>query len=88
MVVLVSRLCVDSLPGILPAGPPQNPVYPSLDPGARTVMELRTSLSSGGSGLAWVPSGEEVWGAADNAVWATSLSGGRRLVYEAPESGW
>ena len=33
------------------------------------------------SGLAWMPNGEEVWFTDSNAIWASPLSGGRRLVY-------
>ena len=35
-----------------------------------------------GYGLAWVPSGDEVWFTTHDAIWASPLSGGRRLVYQ------
>jgi eukaryotic-like serine/threonine-protein kinase len=34
------------------------------------------------NGLAWAPNGEEVWFTNDAAIWASPLSGGRRLVYQ------
>ena len=34
------------------------------------------------NGLAWAPNGEEVWFTDHAAIWASPLSGGRRLVYE------
>ena len=50
-----------------------------------------STLSSGWTsigGLAWSPTGEEVWFAAGkkgvNALYATTLSGRERLVYQAP----
>jgi eukaryotic-like serine/threonine-protein kinase len=33
-------------------------------------------------GLAWAPGGQEVWFTAWNSIWASPLSGGRRLVYQ------
>jgi Tol biopolymer transport system component len=44
----------------------------------------RNFSSQDGSGLAWVPSGEEVWFTTDNgnAIWASALSGGRKLIYQ------
>jgi hypothetical protein len=47
---------------------------------ARTLCSLSTKEF--GSGLAWVPSGEEVWFTTHDAIWASPLSGGRRLVYQ------
>ena len=35
------------------------------------------------SGLAWAPRGDEVWFDDHNAIWASRLSGGRRLIYQA-----
>jgi serine/threonine protein kinase len=45
------------------------------------------SLSSlggrgGGTGLAWTPSGKEVWVSTTNAIWASRLSGSWKLVYQ------
>jgi len=34
------------------------------------------------NGLAWLPSGEELWFSAMNAIWAMPLHGSRRLVYQ------
>jgi tRNA A-37 threonylcarbamoyl transferase component Bud32 len=34
------------------------------------------------SGLAWTPSGEEVWFTDGRALWSSPLSGGRRLLYQ------
>jgi hypothetical protein len=47
---------------------------------ARTLCTLTTKEL--GWGLAWVPSGEEVWFTTHDAIWASPLSGGRRLVYQ------
>jgi hypothetical protein len=47
---------------------------------ARTLCTLSTKEF--GWGLAWVPSGEEVWFTTQDALWASPLSGGRRLVYQ------
>lgn len=41
-----------------------------------------------GYGLAWTPSGEEVWYSNLNAVWASSLSGVRSLVYQGVSTMW
>src|SRR5208282_258251 len=40
-----------------------------------------TSLG-GGTGLAWTPSGEEVWVSTTDALWASRLSGAWKLVYQ------
>jgi hypothetical protein len=34
------------------------------------------------AGLAWSPRGDEVWFTTNDAIWASPLSGGRRLVYQ------
>jgi hypothetical protein len=36
----------------------------------------------GGTGLAWTPSGKEVWVSTTNAIWASGLSGAWKLVYQ------
>ncbi len=36
----------------------------------------------GGTGLAWTPSGAEVWASTTDALWATRLSGSWRLAYQ------
>jgi eukaryotic-like serine/threonine-protein kinase len=36
----------------------------------------------GATGLAWTPSGKEVWVSTTNAIWASRLSGDWRLVYQ------
>jgi eukaryotic-like serine/threonine-protein kinase len=46
----------------------------------RTLCTL--SPKESGWGLAWVPSGKEVWFTTHDAIWASPLSGGRRLVYQ------
>jgi eukaryotic-like serine/threonine-protein kinase len=38
--------------------------------------------SAAPSGLAWLPNGEEIWFSSRDALWATSPSGGLRLVYQ------
>ena len=45
--------------------------------GVRHLLE-----STGMSGIAWAPSGEEVWFSDGTAIWASPLKGGRRLVYQ------
>ena len=36
----------------------------------------------GATGLAWAPGGKEVWVSTTNALWASGLSGGWKLVYQ------
>jgi eukaryotic-like serine/threonine-protein kinase len=43
---------------------------------------VRRLLEVEGNGLAWAPSGEEVWVSTGNAIWACPLKGSRRLVYQ------
>jgi eukaryotic-like serine/threonine-protein kinase len=42
------------------------------------------TLTTGGfiSGVAWAPDGKEVWFSEGDAIWASPLAGGRRLVYQ------
>ena len=46
------------------------------------VRTLSTSQNSSLTGLAWAPGGDEVWFTTKDAIWASPLSGGRRLVYQ------
>jgi len=47
-----------------------------------TLRRLVTDfVDTGLTGLAWAPSGEEVWFTEGTTIWASSLSGGRRLIY-------
>jgi eukaryotic-like serine/threonine-protein kinase len=39
-------------------------------------------------GLAWAPSGDEVWYGDNNAIWAGPLSGGRKLIYQGVSALW
>jgi hypothetical protein len=48
-----------------------------------TTASLRRNFSAQDeSGLAWLPSGEEVWFTTENAIWSTTLSGKTRLIYQ------
>jgi eukaryotic-like serine/threonine-protein kinase len=44
--------------------------------------QVRSLFTGGPSGLAWLPSGDEVWFSTNNALWASPLSGGPKLVYQ------
>jgi serine/threonine protein kinase len=60
--------------------------------GAVTVVDLegrRTLLEAGGSqGLAWSPSGDEVWSSSGRTLRAIGLSGERRTVYSGTHPVW
>jgi eukaryotic-like serine/threonine-protein kinase len=51
---------------------------------ARTLFAFSTTEYAGG--LAWLPDGEEVWFSTHHTIWASPLSGGRRLVYQGVSS--
>jgi eukaryotic-like serine/threonine-protein kinase len=51
---------------------------------ARTLVVFSTTEYA--SGLAWLPDGGEVWFSTHDAIWASPLSGGRRLVYQGVSS--
>jgi hypothetical protein len=46
------------------------------------IRTLYSSKSTGVGGLAWAPSGKEVWFNKSNAIWAASLSGDSRFVFQ------
>jgi tRNA A-37 threonylcarbamoyl transferase component Bud32 len=46
------------------------------------VRVLSAVPNSSLAGLAWSPRGDEVWFTTNDAIWASPLSGGRRLVYQ------
>ncbi len=52
-----------------------------VDPQGK-VRVLSSVPNSYVAGLAWSPRGDEVWFTANDAIWASPLSGGRRLVYQ------
>jgi hypothetical protein len=48
-----------------------------------TSASLRRNFSAQDeSGLAWLPSGQEVWFTTENAIWASTTSGKTRLIYQ------
>ena len=51
---------------------------------AKTLVAFSTTEYSGG--LAWLPDGGEVWFSTHHTIWASPLSGGRRLVYQGVSS--
>jgi hypothetical protein len=65
--------------------PPTEPesVEQKSSEGASTRIFPRSSpRSAAPTGLAWLPNGEEVWFSSRDAIWADSLSGGLRRVYQ------
>ena len=49
---------------------------------ATRVFPRGSPRSAAPTGLAWLPNGEEVWFSSRDAIWADSLSGGLRRVYQ------